>query len=445
MKTEKYDIFISYRRDGGAQYARILQLMLAQRGYRVFLDYDELRDGVFGKRIKAAIHEAPIFMLVLSEGAMERCANADDWVREEILLAIQEQKNFIPINPDKKFNGIKADVPEAIHNVACEIQHSEIDFGQALGVTIDLMIQDRIVPKIGTRQQEGHVDDDYKGAKETLLKIDRRNCIMKWFTIIGVTIVVLAVLGECAWLVRHHIDKDRIETEKASLQQLRTDIQERHKQFALQLRPDLTAEQMRTIDTLLTNMATVRPDTLWMSQFEFTVGQWYSIKDTLFDESQSHMPKTNVSYGDIYMLLHELGNPSETNPTPMTNLMIGLPSAEEWEYAAHGGSYHETTLYAGSDKADEVAWYQDNSNGHPHPSDGQQGLAPNWLDLFDMSGNVSELCNTAYDQKGLFTLCGGNYNSPSTDVTISSRQGFDTNAKSPTVGFRIVIRKKTIE
>ena len=62
-----------------------------------------------------------------------------------------------------------------------------------------------------------------------------------------------------------------------------------------------------------------------------------------------------------------------------------------------------------------------------------------------MSGNVSELCNTAYDQKGLFTLCGGNYNSPSTDVTISSRQGFDTNAKSPTVGFRIVIRKKTIE
>ena len=112
MKTEKYDIFISYRRDGGAQYARILQLMLAQRGYRVFLDYDELRDGVFGKRIKAAIHEAPIFMLVLSEGAMERCANADDWVREEILLAIQEQKNFIPINPDKKFNGIKATIPK---------------------------------------------------------------------------------------------------------------------------------------------------------------------------------------------------------------------------------------------------------------------------------------------------------------------------------------------
>lgn len=28
MAQNKYDIFISYRRDGGAQYARILQLML---------------------------------------------------------------------------------------------------------------------------------------------------------------------------------------------------------------------------------------------------------------------------------------------------------------------------------------------------------------------------------------------------------------------------------
>ena len=56
-----YDIFISYRRTTGAQYARIIQLMLAQRGYKVFLDYDELKDGVFGKRIKAAINEAPVF------------------------------------------------------------------------------------------------------------------------------------------------------------------------------------------------------------------------------------------------------------------------------------------------------------------------------------------------------------------------------------------------
>ena len=65
----KYDIFISYRRASGAQYARILQLMLSLRGYRVFLDYDELTDGKFGEHIKAAMIAAPIFMLVLSKEA----------------------------------------------------------------------------------------------------------------------------------------------------------------------------------------------------------------------------------------------------------------------------------------------------------------------------------------------------------------------------------------
>lgn len=88
----KYDIFISYRRVGGAQYARILQLMLSQRGYKVFLDYDELKDGVFGKRIKAAIAEAPIFLLLLSKDALDRCENVDDWLREEVQLALKLKK-----------------------------------------------------------------------------------------------------------------------------------------------------------------------------------------------------------------------------------------------------------------------------------------------------------------------------------------------------------------
>ena len=38
--SQKYDVFISYRRDDGAQYARIMQLQLENRGYKVFLDYE---------------------------------------------------------------------------------------------------------------------------------------------------------------------------------------------------------------------------------------------------------------------------------------------------------------------------------------------------------------------------------------------------------------------
>jgi formylglycine-generating enzyme required for sulfatase activity len=181
-------------------------------------------------------------------------------------------------------------------------------------------------------------------------------------------------------------------------------------------------------------MVPVRPDTLWMSQFEFSVGQWFSIKGEPYDEAQAHMPMSNVSFGEVLLFLSDVGD--------MTNLNITLPSVDEWEYAAQGGSFHETTTYVGSDTPDPVAWYKDNAGGHAHPSDGQQGKEPNTLDLYDMSGNISAWCNTPYGDNGLYTVCGGNYQSSASEVTTVSRKGMDANSKEPTVGFRIVIKKQ---
>lgn len=81
-----YDIFISYRREGGRELARSLKSELERRGYRVFLDFDELNDGIFDRRIMEAIDAAPIFMVLLSPHALDRCVNADDWVRREIVM-----------------------------------------------------------------------------------------------------------------------------------------------------------------------------------------------------------------------------------------------------------------------------------------------------------------------------------------------------------------------
>ena len=54
----KYDIFISYRREGGSDKAWILKTELTAKGYKVFLDFDELKDGVFNKHIMQAIESA---------------------------------------------------------------------------------------------------------------------------------------------------------------------------------------------------------------------------------------------------------------------------------------------------------------------------------------------------------------------------------------------------
>ena len=146
-----YDIFISYRRETGAQYARILQLQLEKRGYRVFLDYDELTDGVFGDNIRQAIKDSPIFLMVLSARYLERCKNDGDWVREEISLAIKEKKHFIPVNPDFTFDGIPGDIPNDINEIVSIHQYSDINFGQLLDASIERMVRNRIEPVIKRR------------------------------------------------------------------------------------------------------------------------------------------------------------------------------------------------------------------------------------------------------------------------------------------------------
>lgn len=443
--SNKYDIFISYRRTGGAQYARILQLMLSQRGFKVFLDYDELKDGVFGKRIKAAIQEAPIFMLVLSKDSLDRCKNADDWVREEIIYALQGGKKIIPVNPDKNFDGIHTVIPENIASVANDIQHSEIDFGQTLGVCVDFMISNRISSLLGNRMQKEKIDVTGDAARETLAKIDAHNKFMKRLGVSIGVIVVLLVGFTCYICWQRLLANEQVSNEKKQLEELRTELEKKHKNFNLVLSPHLSMLQMNMIDTILMNMVCVREDTLWMNKFEFTEDEWKGLlRITDHQDGHSvitykHLPMVNVSFGEVSMiLLDSLRN--------MTGINFQIPSIGDWQYAAHGGKYHESFIYVGDNDVEKVAWYKRNSAGKAHPSDGQQGKEPNVLDLYDMSGNVAEMCNTPFgiskDGKIQWTLCGGDFNSDANAVTVNSKKGFNTDEKSSLIGFRLVIRKE---
>ena len=74
-----------------------------------------------------------------------------------------------------------------------------------------------------------------------------------------------------------------------------------------------------------------------------------------------------------------------------------LPTEAQWEYAAKGGPAQEPYTYSGSNNADAVAWYDDNSGSRTHEVGTK---AENVLGLHDMSGNVSEWC---WDWHGLYT------------------------------------------
>ena len=108
--SNSYDIFISYRRSDGKLLARLLKESLEKKGYRVFLDMDELLDGVFDERVVQAIQASPIFLLLMTPKICDRCSNADDWVRMEIECAVNARKTIVPINPDNLFVGSRSTV-----------------------------------------------------------------------------------------------------------------------------------------------------------------------------------------------------------------------------------------------------------------------------------------------------------------------------------------------
>ena len=63
---KKYDIFISYRRNLGAETAKHLRDVLQAKGYRVFFDTDTLSSGNFNTELLRVIEECSDFSFSIS-------------------------------------------------------------------------------------------------------------------------------------------------------------------------------------------------------------------------------------------------------------------------------------------------------------------------------------------------------------------------------------------
>ncbi len=90
-------VFISYRRSVSTDAARALFLDLRYHGYDVFLDVDSINSGAFDTIILRQIEARAHFLLILTPGSVERCADAGDWLRREIEHAMDTERNVVPL------------------------------------------------------------------------------------------------------------------------------------------------------------------------------------------------------------------------------------------------------------------------------------------------------------------------------------------------------------
>jgi len=120
--SKKFEIFISYRRKGGYDTAKLLYDRLRMDGYSVSFDIDTLEKGDFDDELKKRVYDCKDFLLVLNPGVFDRffdpdCDPKDDWVRQEIVCALEKGKeiNIVPLILDGF--AYPKNLPEDVKNI----------------------------------------------------------------------------------------------------------------------------------------------------------------------------------------------------------------------------------------------------------------------------------------------------------------------------------------
>lgn len=172
-ELEKFDVFISYRRETGREKARNLQLELKCRGYKCFFDYDSVRNGKFDERILDAIQGCAVFCFILTDGSLQRCHEEGDWVRRELLCAIENGKQIVFIAPSDQARTLPDDMPECLASLK-NSQISVMSNDDLFEKSVEKIIEDRfggLVPHGVDDKKRPNQDD----AGNVFMTIPARN------------------------------------------------------------------------------------------------------------------------------------------------------------------------------------------------------------------------------------------------------------------------------
>ena len=191
----------------------------------------------------------------------------------------------------------------------------------------------------------------------------------------------------------------------------------------------------------------------YINRYEVTQLLWEAIMgETPNDENDmqwedefgkgDNYPAYRISYDEVETFIGKLNE--------YTGLRFSLPTEAQWEYAAKGGKNTYYELYAGSYNVLEVAWIDSNSDKCSEV--GKKNA--NGLGLYDMSGNVWEMCQDWYYDyteeavtdpvgeeynQGYKVFRGGSWNTNAQQARVTARYKQGIHYRDYNTGFRLVI------
>lgn len=446
--NNQYDVFICYSRkdyisseveiSGNVIYR--IQNLFDQNNIKYWIDKEGVYSGEsFLPLIAEAIDSSTVFLFISSQNS-----NSSKWIAGEIFEAFELGKLIIPFRIDNSpyskdfrllirpldFINYLSGEEQAMQALLKAIQ-KEVRFVHANGLS--LKMQSRQTSSTTIKEGHSQIKANLYKDKVTALMIslaELRKEILEWEESIGLRYKICPICGKkepheilfcsmCGWqypwfLLSDAYEEPNLEQQKVACKYwdfLQPSLMKRAAVNNPNKVPQVKKEDV--LKKIISNMVYVEGGTFVMgatseqenaaleyerpahqvklygyhiNKYPVTQLEWWTVMGNNPSKFKGwNHPVESVSWNDCVAFIKKLNQ--------ITNKSFRLPTEAEWEFAARGGLKSKKYRYSGSHDVDKVSWHRGNSGGRTAMV-GEK--LPNELELYDMTGNVSEWCMDIY-------------------------------------------------